>query len=701
MNYKLKNLDCAKCANEIEDAINKLEGIKMAKVDFVSENMKVVFDNGVDIYKLMTSMKNTIKNIEPDVELVEENSTKPIVKEDFNKKELILMIVGAIFFLLGLFFRLNKILQTTFYIISYVTLGYDVIFKATKNIVKGRIFDENFLMSIATVGALCIKQYSEAIAVMLFYKIGEYIQNIAVNRSRRSITSLINIKPEIANLKVNNEYIKVSPDKVKIGDIILVKPGEKIPLDGSVIEGNSSVNTSALTGESLPRNIKVGDNVLSGFINLNGALTIKTTKTFENSTVSKILDLVENSTDKKAATETFITKFSKIYTPIVVGIALVLATVIPLVVPNATFSEWIYRSLIFLVVSCPCALVLSIPLGYFCGIGVASKNGILIKGTNFLEALNSVDTVVFDKTGTLTEGIFKVTDIKTFNNFDNNTLLKYAAYVESYSNHPIAKSIVNEYNKKIDKKDIKNYTEISGLGIKATIDGKKVLAGNAKMLNSEGIQSVNLDTENVVGSIVYIAIDNIYAGYIVISDAVKSDSKNIVENLKKLDVRNTVMLTGDSKKVAEKVANSLNIDCYYSELLPDEKVYKLEDIENNVLNGKKVIFVGDGINDAPVLARSDIGIAMGALGSDAAIEASDVVIMTDELSKIITAIKISKKTRKIIYQNIYVIMFVKIFVMILGILGIATICEAVIADVGVTIISVINATRILNTKKII
>ena len=696
MNYKLKNLDCAKCANEIEDSINKIEGIKTVKIDFISQNLKIIFNQNVNSNEIMNKVKNIIKTTEPDVILIEDKN-KSIIKEDYNKKELFLIIIGTVFFVLGLIFRNSKILQIIFYIISYVILGFDVLFKAIKNVIKGKIFDENFLMSIATIGALCIKQYSEAIAVMLFYKVGEYIQYIAVNRSRRSITSLINIKPEIANLKVENEYVKVTPDKVKVGDIILVKPGEKIPLDGIVIDGRSNVNTSALTGESLPRNVNVNDVVLSGFVNLNGALTIKTTKTFKNSTVSKILDLVENSTDKKTSTETFITKFSKIYTPIVVGIAIILAIIVPLVVPNALFSEWIYRALIFLVVSCPCALVLSIPLGYFCGIGVASKEGILIKGTNFLESLNNVDTVVFDKTGTLTQGVFKVTKINPANGFDNAILIKYAAYIESYSNHPIAKSIVNEYTGKINKEIIKNYSEISGLGVKANIDEKEVLAGNAKLLKTEGI---DFDDLNIAGSVVYIAIEKKYAGYIVISDIIKEDSKNIVKSLKNLNVKSTIMLTGDSMQVAESIAKILNIDYYYSELLPDQKVYKLEDIENHVKPNKKVIFVGDGINDAPVLARSDIGIAMGALGSDAAIEASDVVIMTDELSKIVTAIKIAKRTKKIIYQNIYIIMFVKIFVMVLGVLGIATIWEAVIADVGVTIISVINATRILNTKKL-
>lgn len=605
--------------------------------------------------------------------------------------------MGAAFFAVGVAFNFSFWAELAIFFISYILVGGEVVIRAIRNIARGEVFDENFLMTIATIGAFAIGEFPEGVAVMLFYQVGEFFQGIAVNRSRKSISALMDIRPDFANLKLGDELKKVTPEEVNVGDIIVVKPGEKIPLDGKIIEGKSMVDTSALTGESVPREVELGSDVLGGFINKNGLLTIEVTKEFGESTVAKILDLVQNASSKKAPTENFITKFARYYTPVVVFVALALAVLPPLFISGATFSEWIYRALVFLVVSCPCALVVSIPLGFFGGIGGASRNGILVKGGNYLEALYNVDTVVFDKTGTLTKGVFKVTNISPRKGILPEELLEYAAYAETYSNHPIAVSILKEYGREVEKDEIQGYNEISGHGIKVKVKDKEILAGNVKLMKKENIDYDNVD---VPGTVVHVAVENKYAGYIVISDEVKEDSASAIKALKEVGVRKTVMLTGDAKSVGLKIAQQLGLDEVHAELLPDQKVEKLEEIFKQKTNKNKVVFVGDGINDAPVLARADIGIAMGGLGSDAAIEAADVVIMTDEPSKIASAIKIARRTRSIIWQNIVFALVVKVIVMTLGAGGIATMWEAVFADVGVTIIAVINAMRVLKTDNI-
>jgi Cd2+/Zn2+-exporting ATPase len=614
-----------------------------------------------------------------------------------NKKDLIRLGIGAAIFAIASIMTFSNIVEFILYFISYVLVGGEVVLRAIKNIIRGQVFDENFLMAIATIGAFAIGEYPEGVAVMLFYQVGEIFQGMAVNRSRKSITALMDIRPDFANLKIGDELKKVDPEEVSIGDIIVVKPGEKVPLDGKVIEGNSMVDTSALTGESVPREVRAGDNILGGVINKNGLLTIEVEKEFGDSTIAKILELVQNASSKKAPTEKFITKFARYYTPAVVFSALALAVIPPLVIDGATFSQWIYRALAFLVVSCPCALVVSIPLGFFGGIGGASKNGILVKGGNYLEALNDVEIVVFDKTGTLTKGVFKVTQIESQNNISKDELLTYAAYAESYSNHPIATSIVNAYGKEIAKGSVENYEEISGHGIKVIVEGKEVFAGNYKLMNKENIAYNAVET---IGTVVHVAVDNVYAGYIVISDEVKEDSAKAIKTLKAIGVKKTVMLTGDNKTVGTKVAKELGLDQVYAELLPDQKVEMLELLYKEKSAKGKLVFVGDGINDAPVLARADIGIAMGGIGSDAAIEAADIVIMTDEPSKIATAIKIAKKTRTIVMQNIVFALGIKLILLVLVASGLGTMWEAVFGDVGVTLIAVLNSMRAMKTENI-
>ena len=692
MKYILKGLGCANCAAKIEERIDKLDEIKTANVNFTTKTLTFELNKNIDENEIVFKIDKLIKEIEPEVKMIEEDFHED---EGEDKISFIKIIISGILFLIGIFTNLNEPFKLILFLISYLIVGYDIIFNAIRNVFRGKVFDECFLMSIATIGAFAIGEFSEAVAVMLFYKVGEYLQDKAVDHSRKSISSLMNIRPDYANLKVNDIVEKVSPKEVNIGDIIIVKSGEKIPLDGIVIDGTSFVDTVALTGESVPRKVSVNDEVLSGMINNQNLLTIQVTKSFENSTVSKILELVENTSSKKANTEKFITKFAKIYTPIVVILAVLLATIPPLVISTATFSEWIYKALVCLVISCPCALVISIPLSYFGGIGCASKKGILIKGSNYLEALNNVDTIVFDKTGTLTEGEFKVTKIIPTSDYIEKEMLKYCAYAESFSNHPIASSILNEYDSKIDKKQIKEYEEISGYGIKAKINNKNVLVGNSKLFDKEKIK---YEKENVSGTIVYLAIDKKYCGYFVISDIIKRDSKKAIQLLRKYGIK-AIMLTGDNKKVAASIANELNLDSFKAELLPQEKVEELENLMKNKSSNQKLAFVGDGINDAPVLARSDIGIAMGGIGSDSAIEASDIVIMTDELSKIATSIKIAKKTRKIVIMNITMAMIIKIVAILLGMFGIASIWQAVIADVGVTIVAVLNSLRCLNIKE--
>ena len=608
------------------------------------------------------------------------------------KKEVIKVVIALILFLISLIIPFeNAWINIGIYIISYLIVGLDVLIEAIKNIFKGEVFDENFLMTIATIGAFAIGEYPEAVAVMLFYQIGEMFQSYAVDKSRKSIASLMDIRPDFANIKKNGSIEKVSPDKINIGDIIIVKPGEKVPLDGTIVDGNSMLDTSTLTGESVPREVSIGDEVLSGSINQNGLIEIKVTKNFGESTVSKILDLVENASSKKSKSENFISKFAKYYTPIVVVIAVLLAIIPPIIFKETEFIQWLYRALTFLVVSCPCALVISIPLGFFGGIGGASKLGVLVKGSNYLEALSKTEVVVFDKTGTLTEGVFEVKKVNSVD-ITKEDLIKYAAYAESFSNHPIANSLKKAYGKDIENKRISETHELSGLGVNAVVDGNAVFVGNEKLMQEKNIEYIKC---NEIGTILYVAINNQFKGTIIISDKIKADAKKAIEKLKKNNVKKIVMLTGDKKAVGESVAKELGLDEVYTELLPNNKVEKVEELMKSKSKKGKLAFVGDGINDAPVLAISDIGIAMGGLGSDAAIEAADVVLMTDEPSKVVDAIKISKKTLKIVKQNIIFAIVVKILVLILSAIGLSNMWQAVFADVGVSVLAILNALRVL------
>lgn len=612
------------------------------------------------------------------------------------KKNLIQIIISAILFVIGLLVPFsNGWITKGIYIGAYLIVGLEIILKAIKNIFKGEVFDEHFLMAVATIGAFAIGEFPEAVAVMLFYQIGELFQDYAVDKSKESITNLMDIRPDVAVVKRNGKLETLKPETVKIGEEIVVKPGEKIPLDGTIIDGSSMLDTSALTGESVPRSAKIGEKVLSGCINQSGVLTIKVEKEFGESTVSKILDLVENASNKKSKSENFITKFAKIYTPTVVGIAILLAIIPPFLLKWGSFSEWLERALTFLVVSCPCALVISIPLGFFGGIGGASRKGVLIKGSNYLELLSKTDIFVFDKTGTLTEGVFEVQKINPVD-ISEEELLKIAAYAESYSNHPISASIKKAYQKEINQEIIEKTEEISGKGIISQIENKTVVIGNNKIMQEKGIEYKEC---NDIGTILYVAINNKFEGSIVIADKIKEDAKQTIQGLKRNNVSKTVMLTGDKKEIAEKVAKQIEIDEVYTDLLPDQKVEKAEELMKQKKEKGKLAFVGDGINDAPVLAISDIGIAMGGLGSDAAIEAADIVIMNDKPSKILEAIKISNKTMRIVKQNIIFAISVKILVLILGACGIATMWEAVFADVGVSFIAILNSLRALGIKK--
>lgn len=611
------------------------------------------------------------------------------------KKQLHRIIISGIMLLFSMLVSINvKYINNIIFIIAYFIIGYDILLKAFRNIKRGKVFDENFLMAVATIGALCIGNIPEAVSVMLFYQVGELFQSYAVNKSRKSVAALMDIRPDYANVIRNDKHIKVDPNEVNIEEIILVKPGEKIPLDGIIVEGSSMLNTLALTGEAVPRSVKKGDEVLSGCVNNEGILKIKVTKKFGESTVSKILELVENASSRKSSSEAFITKFAKYYTPIVCAIALVLAILPPLIL-NQPFNTWIYRALSFLVVSCPCALVVSIPLSFFGGIGASSSIGVLVKGSNYLEALSNAEIVVCDKTGTLTEGVFKVQKIEAISISDEE-LLKYAAYAESFSNHPIALSLKEAYGKKIDNKKIADTKEISGKGVYAKIDGKEVLVGNEKLLKEKNIE---FNKSKDIGTIVYVVINNKYSGCIVIADKIKEDSYKAVSSLKKNNVKKIVMLTGDKTDTSREVSEKLKLDEFHSELLPQDKVKKVEKLMLEKTNDGKLLFIGDGINDAPVLALSDIGVAMGGLGSDAALEAADIVIMTDEPSKIAEAIKISHKTMKIVKENIIFAITVKIAVLVLSALGIATMWAAVFADVGVSVIAILNALRILKVNK--
>ena len=731
----LDGLNCANCAGKIEDKVNKLTDVDEAVLNFSTKLLLITPKEGVSEKELEEKVEKIVLDLEPDVKVLKhKNKIKSSVNtcndgccgegeshkhnnveshshshehghshshgenSGIEKKELFRLGIALTLFIVGMIVNLDKIYEFIIFGVAYIIAGGEVLLRAFKNILRGQVFDENFLMAIATIGAFAIGEFPEGVAVMLFYEVGEMFQDYAVNKSRKSISDLMNIRPDFANLiDINGEEKRVAPEDVNVGSIIVVRAGEKVPLDGVVLSGEATLDVSALTGESLPKEVEEKDDVLAGSINKSGLLKIKVTKSFGESTVSKILDLVENAGNKKSPTEKFITKFARYYTPVVVFSALALAIIPPLIISGESFSTWISRALIFLVVSCPCALVVSIPLGYFAGIGLASKNGILIKGSNYLEALNNVESIVFDKTGTLTKGTFKVGKIKSTSELTKEELLKLGAYTEYYSNHPIAKSIENEFNEEINKELISNYEEISGKGIKVDIDGETFLAGNSKLMDMFNIKITSI---HEIGTVIYLANEKSELGYIVISDEIKEDSKEAISGLKENGVKQTIMLTGDNKKVGDNVAKELGLDKAFCNLLPQDKVEKLEEIFQNKSKDKKVAFVGDGINDAPVLARADIGIAMGAVGSDAAIEAADVVIMDDKPSKIIKAIKIAKKTNKIIWQNIIFALFIKIIILIFGALGMANMWEAVFGDVGVTLIAIINSSRILKDKKI-
>lgn len=684
----LEGLNCANCARKIEEKVGKMEGVKESNLNFTTTTLNVKLEKKVKEEHVINEIKKIVEALEPHVKVEKKVYGKATIKKaKFTVKST--LIIGAVLYLFAVIGDFQGTLGLILFGASYLLIGGEVVLTAIKNIAKGQVFDENFLMTVATIGAFSISEYPEAVAVMLFYEIGETIQGYAVNKSRSSISSLMDIRADYANIIIDGKEKKVSPETVKVEDIILVKPGEKVPLDGVVIEGESFIDTSALTGESVPRKIVPNDEILSGGINTSGLLKVKVTKKFGESTVSRILEMVENAASKKADTEKFITKFAKVYTPIVVVLAILIAVIPSIFIKDALFSTWLYRALVFLVVSCPCALVVSVPLGFFAGIGGASKKGVLVKGSNYLELLKDLETVVFDKTGTLTEGVFSVAEINT-NGIDKEKLIEVAAMAESFSNHPIAISIIKEYGKEIDKEVIKEYKEISGRGIKAVINNEEVLVGNSKLMNEFNILYNEVDS---IGTVVYCAINGEFKGSIVISDKIKENAVEALINLKKAGVKKTVMLTGDNKKTAYKVGEKINIDEVHSELLPLDKVKEVEEIMKRSNKNGKLAFVGDGVNDAPVLARADIGIAMGGIGSDAAIEAADIVLMKDDINALVDAINVSKKTNKILWQNIVFALGIKILVMVLGTFGIANMWTAVFADVGVTIIAIINSTR--------
>lgn len=692
--YIMKGLHCANCAAKIEKEIQDISGIQSASLDYVGKRLVLEYENEANGEKILDDVISVINRIERGIEIVEK---KPVLKKDLEedkkiKFEIYKLIGALIIFFIANLIKSDGITRLLLFMAAYLLAGWEVIFSAIRNIFKGQVFDENFLMTIATIGAFAIREYPEAAAVMIFFNIGEIFQDIAVDRSRRSIKALLNIRPDYANLVSGDIIEQVSPEDVRVGDIILVKPGERVPLDGTVISGEASLDTVALTGESMPRMVKIGAPVLSGSIVKDKVITLRVDKEYSQSTVTKILDLVENAALKKAPTENFITKFARVYTPVVVAIALGIALIPTLLYGFDTFSQWLYRALIFLVVSCPCALVVSIPLSFFGGIGGASRKGILVKGGNYLEALNNIHTVVFDKTGTLTEGVFKVNEIINEESYTAEALLEYAATAESFSDHPIAISIKEAYGKDINPAVIKYHEDISGKGIRVKTEAGEILVGNEKLMEAEGISYRKVEASD---TIVHVAVEGKYAGYILISDKIKKDSEDTVKALKELGIKKVMMLTGDNRTTAMKVKEELKLDEAYYELLPHEKVEMLEKIKNEKTEKGKVVFVGDGINDAPVLSMADIGIAMGGLGSDAAIEASDIVLMTDEPSKLVEAINIAAFTRKIVWQNIILALGVKSAVLVLGAFGFATMWEAVFADVGVALLAVLNAMRVI------
>lgn len=695
MTYILEGLDCPSCAAKIENEIKKIEGLSDISVNFATKTINLN-------PKYEDEVSNLLNRVDPGVTLVQKTDVNEDISIENQRSEmramLINIVLSSIMLVLGVLTskRLHgpyEVVEYAIFAAAYLLAGRHVVYEAVRNIGRGQVFDENFLMTIATLGAFAIHELPEAVGVMLFFSVGEYFQALAVHRSRRSISDLMDIRPDIANLRTHHGLIEVAPETVAVGDVIVVRPGEKVPLDGRVLTGTSFLDTSSLTGESVPRRVEPGDTALAGTVNTEGLLEIQVEKVFGESSVSKILDLVQNAAGRKAKTEQFITKFAKIYTPAVVFIAAAIALLPPLIIPGAEFYDWIYRALSILVISCPCALVVSIPLGYFGGIGGASRQGILVKGANYLDVLSEVDTVVFDKTGTLTKGVFKVTEIKTAEGFTSEEVLKWTAAVESNSNHPVAKSILSAQGGTEGMADVEEYQEIAGLGVKAKVEGREVLAGNDKLMAIHGIAPVE---EKALGTVVHVAIDGVYAGHISISDEIKPDAKAAIAAMKSLGIKKTVMLTGDSEDTAKGVATELGIDQYYAQLLPEHKVERLEEIK--LASAGKVAFVGDGINDAPVIMMADVGMAMGGLGSDAAIEAADVVIMEDMPSKIATALRLSRHTRKIVFQNILLALGVKGVFLLMGAFGMASMWAAVFADVGVALLAILNSTRTLTYK---
>ncbi len=699
MLYELQGLNCANCAAKIERKLREIEGLSGATVNLLTKTIDINPDFEEDVVKILKKVEPDIKLVKKDTISNEDDKLEENTKSKL-KSKLFKIILSLTFLVLGIIFSpklhgRHEILEYVLFLIAYLLVGKEVVQTAFYNIIKGQVFDENFLMTIATVGAFAIHELPEAVGVMLFYSVGEFFQDLAVSRSRSSIVELMDIRPDYANLIVNGGIDQVSPEIVKVGDLIVIRPGEKVPLDGEVIEGTSFLDTSALTGESVPRRISPKEKIMSGMVNTSGLLKVKVEKTFGESSVSKILHLVQNASTRKAKTEQFITKFAYYYTPVVVFTALSIFLIPPLFFSGQSFSKWLYRALTLLVISCPCALVVSIPLGYFGGIGGASRQGILVKGANFLEALTNVDKVVFDKTGTLTKGVFKVTGVRAEGGYSREDLLQIAAYAEAHSSHPIAKSILEAYEGVIDDTLIKDYKEIAGHGTIVQFRDERVLAGNEKLMKLEGI---TLSNKNPDGTVVHIAVDGMYAGCITISDEFRPDAIKTIKELKELGVDRIAMFTGDTKAAASAVAQELKLDEYYGDLLPEEKVRKLEKLQGEDGRRRKTIFVGDGINDAPVITRADVGIAMGGLGSDAAIEAADIVIMEDMPSKVPEVIKIAGYTKKIVIQNIVFALGVKSVFLVLGAIGIATMWEAVFADVGVALLAILNSTRTLMYK---
>lgn len=701
--YELNGLNCAHCAAKIEEGIQAIPEIMKGNLNFVLKTLTIEFEESADTKALKAKIQEIIYRHEPHIQLIEKSDNASIkskidrtkIISHFSLKQILIFGLGIVLFLSAVLFRFDFWTELSLFFLSYVLIGGKVLQKAIRNIGSGQVFDENFLMAIATLGAFAIQEFPEAVAVMLFYRVGEFFQDGAVNRSRKSIRELMDIRPDYANLIEGEQEIRVSPEEIKQGQIIRIKPGEKVPLDSIVVSGTSILDTSALTGESMPKEVKAGSQILSGCINLTGVLTVEVVKEYAESTVSRILDLVENASSKKAQTENFITKFARYYTPAVVLGAALLAFLPPLFLPEASLSEWVHRALVFLVVSCPCALVISIPLSFFGGIGSASRKGILIKGGNYLEGLNQVKTMVFDKTGTLTEGVFEVAAVYPIEGESEESVLKAAAWAESYSSHPIAISILKSYGRELDKSQIQEAKETPGHGVKIIIDGKEIIAGSAKMMDKENIPFVKIKQ---LGTVVYVAVDRNVIGTILITDQIRKDATEALKRLRTLGINKMVMLTGDIKSVGENIGAKLGMDKVYTELLPDQKVEILEKLEKEIGKGEQLAFVGDGINDAPVLARAGIGIAMGGLGSDAAIEAADIVLMTDEPSKIALAVEIANRTRVIVWQNIIFALGIKGLILILGAIGIATMWEAVFADVGVALIAILNAMRLLNTR---